>query len=78
RLVDQLARRYAGNSHIVAWHVNNEYGDNCYCENCRRAFQKWLKQRYQTLDNLNQAWDNNVWSHTIYDWDEIQVPNELG
>ena len=78
RLVDQLARRYAGNSHIVAWHVNNEYGGNCYCENCRRAFQEWLKQRYQTLDNLNQAWDNNVWSHTIYDWDEIQVPNELG
>lgn len=78
RLVDQLARCYAGNSHIVAWHVNNEYGGNCYCENCRRAFQEWLKQRYQTLDNLNQAWDNNVWSHTIYDWDEIQVPNELG
>ena len=77
-LVDQLAKRYADNSHIVAWHVNNEYGGNCYCENCRLAFQKWLKQRYQTLDNLNHAWDNSVWSHTIYDWDEIQVPNELG
>ena len=42
RLVDQLARRYAGNSHIVAWHVNNEYGGNCYCENCRSAINRWI------------------------------------
>ena len=39
---------------------------------------KWLQQKYQTLDQLNRAWNNNVWSHTIYHWDEIVVPNELG
>ncbi|KRM54173.1 hypothetical protein FC35_GL001718 [Limosilactobacillus coleohominis DSM 14060] len=37
-----------------------------------------MQQKYQTLDRLNQAWNNNVWSHTIYHWDEIVVPNELG
>lgn len=77
-LVAKLAERYADNSHIVAWHINNEYGGNCYCENCQKAFQKWLQDKYQTLDNLNRAWNNNVWSHTIYHWDEIVVPNELG
>lgn len=77
-LVEQLAKRYAHNDHIVAWHVNNEYGGNCYCDNCIQAFRQWLKQRYQTLDNLNKAWNMNVWSHTIYHWDEIVVPNELG
>ena len=77
-LVTQLAKRYGDNPHIVAWHVNNEYGGNCYCDNCAAAFREWLKQRYQTLDNLNRAWNMNVWSHTIYDWDEIVVPNELG
>lgn len=78
KLVAKLAERYGDNPHIVAWHINNEYGGNCYCENCQRAFQKWLQQKYQTLDRLNQAWNNNVWSHTIYHWDEIVVPNELG
>lgn len=78
QLVAKLAERYSDNSHIVAWHINNEYGGNCYCENCQKAFQKWLRQKYQTLDRLNQAWNNNVWSHTIYHWDEIVVPNELG
>lgn len=77
-LVAQLVHRYAGNPHIVVWHVNNEYGGNCYCHNCQAAFRQWLKQRYQTLDRLNQAWNMNVWSHTIHDWDEIVVPNELG
>lgn len=77
-LVTQLAKRYGNNSHIVAWHVNNEYGGNCYCDHCAAAFRQWLKDRYQTLDNLNQAWNMNVWSHTIHDWDEIVVPNELG
>lgn len=77
-LVEQLAKRYGDNPHIVAWHVNNEYGGNCYCEECQTEFQQWLKARYQTLNNLNHAWNMNVWSHTIYDWNEIVVPNELG
>lgn len=78
QLVERLAERYCDNPHIVAWHVNNEYGGNCYCDNCQRAFQQWLRKKYQTLDNLNRAWNNTVWSHTIYHWDEIVVPNELG
>lgn len=77
-LVEKIVQRYYKNPHIAVWHVNNEYGGNCYCENCQKEFRIWLKNRYQTLDNLNKAWNNNVWSHTIYNWDEIVVPNELG
>lgn len=49
----------------------------CYCEHCRQAFVAWLKNKYQTLDNLNQAWNAKFWAHTIHDWDEIVVPNKL-
>lgn len=78
KLVDKIAQRYASNSNIVVWHINNEYGGNCYCDNCQSAFRKWLKNRYQTVEKLNSAWNMNFWSHTIYEWDEIVVPNELG
>ena len=78
KLVEKIAERYSNNPHIAVWHVNNEYGGNCYCENCQNAFRTWLKSKYQTLDNLNEAWNMNVWSHTIHDWDQIVVPNELG
>lgn len=77
-LVTQLAKRYANNPHIVAWHISNEYGGNCYCQNCEATFRKWLKDKYHTLDALNNAWNANFWSHTIYDWDEIVAPTDLG
>lgn len=78
KLVEKIASRYHQNSHIKVWHVNNEYGGNCYCDNCQNAFRDWLKNKYKNLETLNKAWNMNVWSHTIYNWDEIVVPNELG
>lgn len=76
-LAGALAEHYKDQKNIVAWHISNEYGGACYCENCERAFRGWLKQKYKTLDALNKAWGTNFWSHTFYDWDEIVAPNLL-
>ncbi len=78
RLAAKLAQRYGGNGHIACWHVNNEYGGECYCENCEKQFRVWLRGKYKTLEALNKAWNLEFWGHTIYDWDEIVLPNELG
>lgn len=78
KLVAKLAERYGQEEHIRCWHVNNEYGGECYCENCQKAFRVWLKNRYQTIEALNAAWNLEFWGHTIYDWDEIVLPNALG
>ena len=76
-IADKLAERYGANPRVVCWHVNNEYGGMCYCENCVKAFHEWLKVKYKTLDELNKAWNTAFWGHTIYDWDEITAPNIL-
>lgn len=76
-LAERLAERYGNNEHITCWHVNNEYGGECFCENCEKAFRVWLKDKYQTIEALNQAWNLEFWGHTIYDWDEIVLPNAL-
>ncbi len=34
--------------------------------------------KYQTLDELNKAWNTEFWGHTIYDWDEVVLPDALG
>ena len=49
----------------------------CYCENCEKAFRVWLKDKYQTLEALNKAWNLEFWGHTVYEWDEIVLPNAL-
>lgn len=77
RLAEKLAERYSGNEHITCWHINNEYGGECFCENCEKAFRVWLKSKYKTIEALNKAWNLEFWGHTVYDWDEIVLPNEL-
>lgn len=74
-LVEKLAERYG--SQVSCWHINNEYGGECYCENCEKAFQVWLRKKYQTIEALNKAWNLEFWGHTIYDWDEVVLPNAL-
>ncbi|MEB5950243.1 beta-galactosidase [Enterococcus innesii] len=77
RLATKLAERYGENPQVSCWHINNEYGGECYCENCEKAFRVWLKDKYQTIEAVNKAWNMEFWGHTVYEWDEIVLPNAL-
>lgn len=76
-LAQAIANRYKAYDNIVAWHISNEYGGECHCVNCEKQFRVWLKDKYQTLEALNKAWNTSFWGHTFYAWDEIVVPNIL-
>lgn len=76
-LAKKLANRYKDYDNILAWHISNEYGGECHCENCEKAFRVWLKQKYSTLEELNRVWNTTFWGHTFYDWDEVVLPNML-
>lgn len=75
KLAGKLAERYRKFDNIVAWHVSNEYGADCYCPNCEARFRVWLQRKYKTIENLNKAWNTSFWGHTFYDWSEIVAPN---
>lgn len=77
KMAGEMARRYKDHPAILLWHINNEYGTRCYCENCSRKFRGWLRDRYGTLENLNEKWNTRFWSHTYQDWDEISAPTYL-
>lgn len=77
RMAEKLAERYKDHPALLIWHVSNEYGGYCYCDNCAEAFREWLKERYGSLDVVNRVWNTSFWSHTFYDWDEIVPPNAL-
>lgn len=77
RMASRLAERYKNHPALLIWHVSNEYGGYCYCDNCAAAFRSWLRKRYGTLDAVNKAWNTRFWGHTFYDWEEIVVPNAL-
>lgn len=77
RLAEKIGERYGHLDNIVAWHISNEYGGECYCENCEKAFRTWLEKRYGSIEKVNQAWNTSFWSHTFYDFDDIVAPNLL-
>lgn len=77
KLAAELAKRYQDYENIAAWHVSNEYGGECYCENCEKAFRVWLKQKYKTIEEVNRSFYTAFWGHTFYDWDEIVLPDLL-
>ena len=74
-LVEKLAARYRDHENIVCWHISNEFGGECYCENCERKFREWVKRKYGTIENVNKAWNINFWSHTLYDFEDIVTPD---
>ena len=73
----RLAERYGSHPAVVAWHIGNEYGGRCYCDLCAAEFRIWLRDRYESLDALNEAWNTTFWSHRFTDWDEIEPPSAL-
>ncbi len=77
-LAGKIAERYGHLDNLVCWHISNEYGGECYCDNCAKAFRVWLKNRYGSIEAVNKAWNMQFWSHTLYDWEEIVLPNALG
>ena len=74
----KLAERFADHPAVILWHVSNEIQGECHCDLCQAAFREWLKKRYSSLDELNQAWWTTFWSHTYSDWDEIESPSPIG
>lgn len=77
KLAGKLAERYGNHPSLVMWHISNEYGGYCYCDNCAAAFRVWLKARYGTIEQLNKRWYTAFWGHTFYDFEEIVPPNSL-
>lgn len=71
-----LIQHYAHHPALAAFGYDNEVGNSyiSYSEGDRLRFIVWLKQRYGTLDALNQAWSSQRWSRRIGTWDEVELP----
>jgi beta-galactosidase len=79
RIVTLLAKRYSSHQSVQAWQTDNEYGCHdtvrCYCNNCKQDFRVWLKQKYKTVEALNDAWWNMFWSMEYNSFNEVELPN---
>ncbi|NND82329.1 MAG: beta-galactosidase [Gammaproteobacteria bacterium] len=79
RIATLMAERYAANPQIYGWQIDNEYGCHdtvlSYSDAAQRAFQRWLADRYQSIEELNHAWGNVFWSMEYDNFENVGLPN---
>ncbi len=72
-IVEQMARRFGNNPNVVGWQIGNEYADDSTDPDAVRLYHDYLKNKYGTIENLNQQWATAYWSQTYDRWDQIPL-----
>jgi beta-galactosidase len=76
RIVEQLAAHYCPHPTIIGWQIDNELNcekDVFYSESDHIAFRGYLKDKFKTLENLNESMGTTFWNQTYTDWDELYL-----
>ena len=74
----KLAERYGKHPAVVAWHISNEYGGECFCPLCQEAFREYLRKKFRNdINELNRAYWTTFWSHTYTDFGQIEAPSPI-
>ncbi len=75
RITEEMLRRYAENPAVIAWQIDNELeAYPCCCETCVKSFREWLLRRHGTVEGINKAYGNSVWSGEYSSSDQIKPP----
>jgi beta-galactosidase len=80
RIDTELAKKFGNDPRVWAWQIDNElshYGRRfSYSRAATVKFRDWLKEKYGTIDKLNQDWGGAFWSTMYQNFDQIDIPNE--
>ena len=77
RICEKSASHYASHPSIIGWQIDNELNcetDEFYSESDSAAFREFLKEKYNSLEKLNEAWGTVFWNQTYTDWEQVYVP----
>jgi beta-galactosidase len=76
RIDRAVIEHFAGHPGIVGWQVDNEVGggNDCYCSRCHGYFHDFLREKYGTVERLNEAWGAHFWSFHFGDFSEVPLP----
>ncbi|MDH2442596.1 beta-galactosidase [Amnibacterium sp. CER49] len=76
RVVRKVVERYADHPAVIGYQVDNEPGLHLtHNPGVFEGFRAWLRERYGSVEALNEAWGLVYWSHRIAEWDELWRPD---
>ena len=71
-----MAKEFGDDPNVIGWQLDNEIygGSGCGCDCCRDGFQRYLREKYGTIEEVNRQWNLNIFSQAYDDFDQIQTP----
>lgn len=78
QIVEKLGRRYGEHPAVIGWQIDNEI--NCgpsgfHSQSDTIEFRRYLKERFKTIDALNDAIGAVFWNQTYTDWEQVNLPD---
>ncbi len=77
QIVEAMARELGSLPGVTAWQLDNElkcHVKECCCPTCKGLWHQWLRNKYGTIEALNEAWGTEVWSEAYSCFEEVPQP----
>jgi beta-galactosidase len=78
RIIRRLLDRYGRHPAVIGFQVDNETGTGMlHNRNVIERFRRHLREKYESVDSLNEIWGLNYWSHRLGDWHDLWPPQGI-
>ncbi len=75
RIVTAMADRFGNHPAVIGWQIDNEFSQLFdQSATTHDAFQKWLRNKYGDITELNRAWACQFWNTQYTEFSQIQFP----
>lgn len=79
-ITEELAKAIGHLPGLVAWQLDNEFKchvSECMCSTCKELWHWWLKERYGSIEKLNEEWGTHIWSQYYQNFEQVPQPGPV-
>lgn len=78
RIVTAMAKALGNHPQLIAWQIDNglgsHYTEATFNEDTRTDWHFWLKEKFGTIERLNEELGLRFWGQTVTDWEQVPLP----
>ena len=78
KIVTATAKALGDHPSLMGWQIHNGIGgihnEMSFNDETERDWHGWLKQKYETIERLNECMGSRFWGQTVSDWAEVPMP----
>lgn len=77
-IVTEMAKALGDHPQLIAWQIDSGIGGHTtefsFNEETKRDWHGWLRQKYETVDRLNEMMGTRFWSQIVTEFSEVPMP----